>query len=102
MPDKEKPYYYWSNTFRNKKGESLSICLEKYGTGVSILPPKIGNFVVEFIFLDKSRNFAKTWCLRCYDLETGINLPVKIYEENPDEKIYGKPKLNPVKIISKL
>ena len=27
-------YFYWSETFTNRAGESLRVCLDKYGVGV--------------------------------------------------------------------
>lgn len=92
-------YYYWSNTTTNKDGENLETCLEKYGTGVQKLN---GNrFIMECIFLDESRSFGNSWCLRCYNAKTKVNVVMKMYEENPDEKVFGIPKLNPINTNNK-
>lgn len=88
-------YYYWSTTFCNENGDNLEICFNKFGTGTQVLP--FGeNFIMEVVYLDERKDFGNSWCLRCYNKQTGKNIPVGLYEKNPDEKIYGNKDLNPI------
>lgn len=84
-----KSYYYWSDTYRNNDGDNLEKCVEKFGTGKQKLPHK--NILMEVIFLDEKHSFGYSWCLRCYNKKTGQNVPVSLYEKNPEEKRYGIP-----------
>jgi hypothetical protein len=91
-----KNYYYWSKTYQNDKGETLIQCFDKYGTGVQNFVKDGYNLVMECVFLDEHYNYGHSWCMRLYQLETGKNIPVRLYEKNPEEKIYGHHDLNPM------
>lgn len=81
-------YYYWDNNRRNKKGETLQECFDKYGTGVQNMD-KTAKY--EVIFLDETRDFGYSWMLRMYSRQTGDNISVRLYEL---DKVYGHHPLN--------
>ena len=85
-----KPYYYWDFAYRSKDGKTLQECFDSFGTGVQKL--QLDDIVMEVIFLDAKRGFNNSWVLRCYSETTGINVPVRLYEEN---RINGRHALNP-------
>jgi len=85
-------YYYWDNSEKNKNDETLQECFDKYGTGIQNLNSFI---MMECIYLDDKQDFGYSWMLRCYDIQTGKNVPVKLYEQH---KVFGSHKLNPLKI----
>lgn len=81
----EIQYYYWDNEFYNKEGQTLRQCLDQYGIGKQ----KLGKGVVmEVIFLDKKKDFGYSWCLRCYNKESGKNIVVRLYDNS---RVYGPP-----------
>lgn len=92
----KESYYYWSDTSQNDKGETLDQCFRRYGTGVQRFMMGGYNLVMECVFLDERYDFGHSWCMRCYQSETGKNIPVRLYEKDPKEKIYGVHDLNPI------
>jgi len=79
------PYYYWDSNFVNNQGETLEQCANKYGIGKQNLSKKI---IMEVIFLNESKDFGYSWCLRSYNKATNNNIPVKLYENNKVEGVY--------------
>ena len=79
-------YYYWDKEFTNYQGETLLECRDKYGFGSQKVPILDVEYIMDVIFLDKRHSFGNSWCLRLYDKDTDLNMPVKLYENN---KVYG-------------
>ena len=75
-------YYYWDDNHRNELGESLSECMEKYGTKVQIMKNGREAYKYKVIFLDKRKTLAHSWML-WYKDRNGRNIKVRLYE-NPD------------------
>ena len=53
---------YWSDTFRNKYGENLQTCLDKYGYGVDRDAQRA--LKVTVIYLDETKEFEYSWLVR--------------------------------------
>ena len=78
-------YYYWDNEFRTKdKEECLQTCADKYGIGHQKL---FGIGVMDVIFLDSSKSFSNSWCLRMYSNKKKTSVPFTLYEPN---KVYSR------------
>ena len=80
------PYYYWCDEERNRDGESLQQCLEKYGIGRQTLPHLGAGIWMTVIFLSAKRSFGNSWCLSCIHRPSGVNVPVRLYE---NRRVYG-------------
>lgn len=80
-------YYYWDYSFLNNQGLTLKECFVNFGTGTQNLNKQIR---MEVIFLDDTQDFGNSWCLRCYDRSTKQNIPVRLYEQKPHNKVYGR------------
>ena len=83
----DQRYYYWDPLEKSKNGETLSECLALYGTGSQNLNKHVR---YDVLFLDESRSFGNAWMLRAYNRSTKDNVPVTLYEKNPEHKVYGK------------
>lgn len=93
-----RAYYYWSQDYKSKSGETLDDCFRKYGTGVQYFKRGNFNLAMECVFLSDEYDFGNSWCMRCYQRESGNNIPVGLYEKNPKEKIFGHHELNPISV----
>lgn len=80
-------YYYWDPNERTDKGETLEDCLRLYGTGSQNMNKELR---YDVLFLDSSKSYGHSWMLRAYHRATGDNVPVRLYEENPEHRVYGK------------
>ena len=80
-----KPYYYWDNNFVTDNQETLQQCYEKYGIGRQKIPNS--PCMMDVIFLDDTRSFGNSWCLKAYHKNKGTNIPVRLCE---NDKVYGQ------------
>ena len=72
-------YFYWSETFTNRAGESLRVCLDKYGVGVDSVE-EIG-VTSAILFLSSSKSLHDSWLLA--STIGGEEIRVKYYETDP-------------------
>ena len=72
-------YFYWSETFTNRAGESLRVCLDKYGVGVDSVE-EIG-VTSAILFLSSSKSVHDSWLLA--SAIGGEEIRVKYYEADP-------------------
>ena len=72
-------YFYWSETFTNRAGESLRVCLDKYGVRVDSVE-EIG-VTTAILFLTSSKSLHDSWLLA--STIGGEEIKVKFYEANP-------------------
>ena len=74
---------YWSDTFRNKHGEDLQTCLEKYGYGVE--RDVHSDMKITAIFLDDEKEFSNSWLIRIDVRNTFTR--ARLYSEDPEVRI---------------
>ena len=72
-------YFYWSETFTNRAGESLRVCLDKYGVRVDSME-EIG-VTSAILFLSSSKALHDSWLLT--STIGGEEIKVKYYEADP-------------------
>ena len=72
-------YFYWSETFTNRAGESLRVCLDKYGVGVdSVEGIRVTSAI---LFLSSSKSLHDSWLLA--SAIGGEEIRFKYYEADP-------------------
>ena len=72
-------YYYWDDDETNDQGESITICMERYGVGGWY--QKEGRTVAAFVFLSADKSFSKCWLLGMKNLDG--QLTDRNLEESP-------------------
>ena len=75
-------FYYWSDVERNKAGESLQECYDKYGTGGWESAAK--DMGVQLVFLDATRDAGCSWLAQMNRPSTGEYAKVHLHENTND------------------
>ena len=81
-PTRLEAFYYWSDTERNKAGESLQECYDKYGTGGWESAAK--DMRVQLVFLDATRDDGCSWLAQMVRPSTGEYANVRVHENTDD------------------
>lgn len=73
-------FYYWNETDTNPEGESLRICMERYGVGGWYSKEK--DMVAALVFKSAEKTAGNSWLLGLKRLNNE-QAEVRMYEDNP-------------------
>lgn len=71
-------FFYWREGAVNRAGESLAMCIERYGVGGWVSPQK--DMVAALVFQSAARDAGDSWLLGLKRFGTGMQAEARLYE----------------------